>query len=267
MYFYITKYLQAYLNGEAFFVLTVKNYTLNMIINTGCSGFFNWHWKGIFYPEDLSSSQWFAFYCEHFNTIELNSTFYKFPTAKTLEVWYKKSPADFSFAVKAPRLITHYKKLKDCSQELDEFYNTCELGLKDKMGCLLFQFPPSFKYDRDSLELVINSLKPQFKNVVEFRNSSWWNQEVYDAFEENAIIFCSVNHPLLPEDIIITSSTVYVRLHGNPQVFYSSYSDEFLLNLHNSLSDNKQLNDAYVFFNNTASTAGILNAQQFKAFI
>ncbi len=237
-----------------------------MKINTGCSGLYNGHWKGVFYPETMPQSKWFTFYREHFNTIELNGTFYKFPTAKMLDGWYKKSPADFTFAVKAPRLITHYKKLKDCSQQIDEFYNACELGLKDKMGCLLFQFPPSFKYDKDSLELILYSLKPHFKNVVEFRNAGWWNNEVYDELKAKDIIFCSVNHPQMPEDIIITSSTTYVRLHGNPQLFYSSYSDEFLLTLHNTLLRNNKIKDANVFFNNTSSTAGILNAQQFKAF-
>ena len=237
---------------------------LAMKINTGCSGFYNRHWKGVFYPEKLAQSQWFTFYCEHFNTIELNVTFYKFPTAKMLDVWYKKSPAEFSFAVKAPRLITHYNKLKDCSQQIDDFYKACDDGLKEKIGCLLFQFPPSFAYDEDSLELILKSMKPHFKNVVEFRNPGWWNEEVYDALKANDIIFCSVNHPKLPEDIIITSSTAYVRLHGNPQIFYSSYSDEFLLNLHNSLVENAKIEEAYVFFNNTAGTEGILNAQRFK---
>lgn len=235
-----------------------------MEIHTGCSGFYNRHWKGVFYPEDLAQSKWFGFYCEHFNTFEINSTFYKFPTVKILDNWYKKSPTDFVFAVKAPRLITHYKKMKECSLELDDFYNACELGLKDKLGCMLFQFPPAFKYSAESLELILKSLKPQFKIAVEFRDPSWWNKEVYDALESNNIIFCSVNHPKLPEDIIVTAPTVYIRLHGNPKIFYSSYSEDHLLNLHKLLMKNKKIKEAYVFFNNTASTAGILNAQQFK---
>ena len=242
-------------------------YTYAMKIYTGCSGFYNRQWKGVFYPEALAQSKWFAFYCEHFSTIELNSTFYKFPTAKTLDGWYKKSPPGFIFAIKAPRLITHYKKLKDCSVQIDEFYNACEFGLKDKLGCLLFQFPPSFKYDEDSIQLIIKSLKPHFKNVVEFRNPGWWNKEVYDELKANEIIFCSVNHPQMPEDLIITTSTAYVRLHGNTQLFYSAYSDEFLSTLHRTLVKNTGIKEAYIYFNNTASTAGILNAQQFKGFL
>lgn len=96
------------------------------------------------------------------------------------------------------------------------------------------------------------------------KNASWWNEEVYEAFRLNDIIFCSVSHPKLPEDIIVTASTAYVRLHGVPQQFYSSYSDYYLLNLHNILIDNPKIEEGYVFFNNTAGTAGILNAQQFK---
>ncbi len=178
---------------------------------------------------------------------------------------YKKSPSDFSFSVKAPRLITLYKKLKDSSQQIDDFYNACELGLKDKLGCVLFQFPPSFKYDEKLLELILKSMKPQFKNVLEFRNAGWWIKEVYNALKTRDIIFCSVNHPQLPEDIIINAPTMYVRLHGNPQIFYSAYSDEFLLTLYTSLETNPEIKDAYIYFNNTASINGILNAQQFNA--
>ncbi len=247
-------------------MLNVKNYTRSVKIKTGCSGFYNKHWKGVFYPESLAQSKWFSFYCEHFNTIELNVTFYRFPTDKMLDDWYKKSPADFSFSVKAPRLITHEKRLKDCSQQINDFYSICEHGLKDKLGCLLFQFPPGFKYDEESLELILKSMNPQFKNVVEFRNAGWWIQEVYNALKDRDIIFCSVNHPQLPEDIILTTSTVYTRLHGNPQLFYSGYSDEYLRTLQTTLMNNTKINDAYIYFNNTAGIEGILNAQKFKAF-
>ena len=236
-----------------------------MKIRTGCSGFYNRHWKGVFYPEGLAQSKWFAFYSEHFSTLELNSTFYKFPTVKSLVAWYKKSPQAFLFAVKAPRLITHYKKLIDCETEINEFHTACELGLKEKLGCVLFQFPPSFKYSPELLQLIVKSLKPSVKNVVEFRDVSWWNDAVFDTFKENNITFCSVSHPKLPEDIISTSATRYVRLHGNPQIFYSSYSDQYLANLYTLLEKNKNINEVFVFFNNTASTAGILNAQYFQS--
>jgi uncharacterized protein YecE (DUF72 family) len=102
---------------------------------------------------------------------------------------------------------------------------------------------------------------------VEFRYASWWNQEVYDAFKVNNIIFCRVNHPELPDDIIVTAPYMYSRLHGNPQLFYSPYSEEFLIHLYRQIIQKKSINETFIYFNNTASSAGILNAQQFKLFV
>ena len=168
------------------------------------------------------------------------------------------------FAVKVPKLIIHEKRLIDCSAQIADFYENCETGLKDKLGCLLFQFPPSFKYSIETLELVIKNLKSGFKNVVEFRHISWFRQEVYDALKTNNIILCSISHPTLPDYIIKTTTVGYICFHGNPKMFYSMYSEAYLLELHNKLSDNKKFKEVYVFFNNTASTAGIINAQAFK---
>ena len=89
---------------------------------TGCSGYYNRHWKTIFYPEKLPQQQWFNFYAGQLNTVELNTTFYRFPTAEKLNEWYKKSPAEFLFSVKAPRLITHLKKFNDCQQQVNELF-------------------------------------------------------------------------------------------------------------------------------------------------
>jgi len=233
-------------------------------ILTGCSSYYNRKWIGIFYPEVLSSKEWFAYYCVHFNTYELNASFYKFPTSKTLHTWYTKSPDGFTFAVKAPKLITHTKKLVDCEHEIDEFYVACRDGLQDKLGCVLFQFPPSFNYSLERLELIIKQLKSDFKNVVEFRNNSWWTQEVYDAFIKNKLIFCSVNYPKLPTNIIATHSTGYVRLHGNPKLFYSEYGSEELSLMLADIQKAHRLKEVFMYFNNTASTAGIINALAMK---
>lgn len=230
----------------------------------GCSSFNNRRWIGIFYPDDLPAKEWFSYYCKHFNTYELNATFYKFPTAKSLHTWYKKSPDGFIFSVKAPKLITHIKKFVDCAREINDFYVACRDGVNDKLGCVLFQFPPSFHYSPDKLQLIINSLNPDFKNVIEFRHESWWIQEVYDAFLKNSFIFCSVNYPGLPTTIIKTASTGYVRLHGNPQLFYSEYSPEELSKMYDEIRRANKLKEIFIYCNNTASTAGILNALAIK---
>src|SRR3954470_2743104 len=112
----------------------------------GCSGFHYKEWKGVFYPKELSAKKWFEYYCEHFDTLELNVTFYRFPELHALQSWYERSPAHFIFAVKAPRLVTHYKKFNDTTGLISNFYNVVRDGLQDKLGCILFQLPPDLEY-------------------------------------------------------------------------------------------------------------------------
>jgi uncharacterized protein YecE (DUF72 family) len=234
-----------------------------MKLLTGCSGFYNRHWKSIFYPEGIPQSKWFHHYCEHLPTLELNTTFYKFPTSERLQQWYKNSPDDFLISVKAPRLITHFKKLKDCERLFHDFYTACEAGLKHKLAFTLFQLPPGIPYSEETLQLITGSLNPSFRNVVEFRHESWWNATAYDALAEKNIVFCTASHPKLPEAVIANTSTAYVRLHGVPVMFYSGYDDPYLLKLHASLK-RKKVKEAFVYFNNTAGNEGILNALKFQ---
>jgi uncharacterized protein YecE (DUF72 family) len=233
--------------------------------NIGCSGFYNKHWQGVFYPEKLPQNQWLNFYSEQLNTVEINSTFYRFPTAKTLDTWYQKTHEDFKFSMKVPKQITHIQKFNDCQQAIDDFYAACQQGLKDKLGCILFQLPPSIVFSDEKLLQITDSLNPNFKNVIEFRHISWWTQRVYDVLQDKKIVFCSVSHPTLPPTILTNMETTYVRLHGTPDMFYSNYSTEQLQELHDTLVKQPNLKEAYIYFNNTASTAGILNAQQLAA--
>ena len=227
----------------------------------GCSGFSYKDWKQSFYPDKLPQSKWLAYYCEHFNTLELNNTFYRFPQFKTLDDWHKKTPEKFLFTVKAPRIITHYKQLVDAESLITEFYNVCNDGLRDKLGPLLFQFPPKFVFNEKNLQLILNSFDTKFINVVEFRHSSWWNEEVYTQLAQKNIIFCGINHPSLPNDVIINNKNIYYRLHGSPTLFLSPYSEETLLAVANEIANKKETNNIYCYFNNTMTVAAIKNAQ------
>ncbi len=231
---------------------------------TGCSGFYNNHWKDIFYTAGVPQGNWFEHYAEDLHSLELNVTFYNFPTKAILNVWYDKSPKDFMFSVKVPRIITHYKKLEECHDMLHDFYCVCESALKEKLGCVLFQFPPTFTYTQQNLKLILGSLKPSVQNAVEFRHASWWNKNVYEILDKSDIIFCSSDHPTLPRDIIVNNRVAYVRMHGSPRLFFSEYSYTQLMTLCRTLHYADRLKEAYVFFNNTAETAGILNAQEFN---
>lgn len=229
----------------------------------GCSSYYNSYWKEVFYPKDLPRKQWFEFYCEHFNTYEINGTFYKFPTIKVFEDWYNKTPDDFLFSVKAPKEITHIRKFIDCESLLEDFYTKSSEGLKHKLACILFQFPPSYSYSHERLEFIISKLNLKFNNVIEFRHESWWIPEVWNELIKNNITLCSVSHPQLPETIFTIAPQLFIRLHGRPKMFYSDYSNEELLKL-KDLILSSSAEKVFVYFNNTASTAGILNALEMK---
>lgn len=235
-------------------------------IHIGLSAFNNAYWTGIFYPEGLPASKRFAHCCAQFDTYEINSTFYKFPTVKSLKGWYDKSPTGFTFSVKAFKGITHYRRFNDCIELLRDLYATCREGLGDKLGYILFQMPPSFAYSPERLELIIASLDYSFNNVVEFRNATWWRQDVIEALAQAGITFCSVSYPNLPEDIMKTTNTCYVRLHGVPKLFYSGYSEAQLEHLHDNILAGG-FEKAFVYFNNTASNEGVLNAMAFKSIV
>lgn len=236
-------------------------------INIGCSSYYNFRWTEVFYPADIGRNKWFEYYCQHFNTYEINGTFYKFPTVKSLQTWYKKAPEGFMFALKVPKVITHIKRLEDCEQELAAFYSVCQDGLADKLGPILFQFPPSFSYTAERLELLLKAVDTRFKNAIEFRTESWWQRDVYDALAAKNIAFASVNYPKLPTTIITTNKLAYIRFHGNPRLFYSEYSTAELQATLKELIAKKNVSEAYIFFNNTASTAAIVNAVELKASI
>ena len=229
-------------------------------IYTGCSGFYYREWKDIFYPEKLPQSKWFAFYCEHFNTLEINATFYKFPTEKSLAKWYNTSPADFKFSVKAPRLITHYKKFSECESLVNDFYTAVSTGLQEKLGCVLFQLPPQFIYSPEMLEKIISSIDLSFQNAFEFRHASWWNENVFEQFRKNKLIFCGVSFPKLPDEVISTTSNLYYRFHGVPVLYKSVYDEKFIESIYRQI-ENINPSEAWIYFNNTWGNAAIENSR------
>ena len=231
-------------------------------IHIGCSSFHNIKWKNVFYPENIPTSKWFEFYFKHFNTVEINATFYKFSTLRILENWYKKRPDGFIYIVKAPKLITHIKKFVDCKPKITEFFSLCKQRLNDQVGCILFQLPPSFHYSSEKLDLLIESMSPDFKIAIEFQHLSCWSQEVYERLVRNNITFGSVSHPTMPTDIITTSAVDYVRLHGISKMFYSEYSDTNLIKLHDVIIKKILFEQVFIYFNNTTSEAGVLNARE-----
>ena len=233
----------------------------------GCSGFAYKEWKEIFYPPGLSQSRWFDYYTQHFNTLELNVTFYRFPTLKSLQNWYNKAPEGFVFSAKVPRWITHYRKFEETERMMGDFYGLLKDGLKEKMGCVLFQLPGQFVYSKEKLEKMMAQMDSAFTNVVEFRNKDWWKKDVMQALKKQNISFCGVSHPKLPDDAVINTKTAYYRFHGVPKLFYSQYTKTFVKKIYTQLNADKKANTMYVYFNNTATQAAINNARYLQSLI
>ena len=233
----------------------------------GCSGFQYRHWKNVFYPEKLAQKNWFLYYASHYDTLELNVTFYRFPDAKIVKGWYDKSPEHFVFTVKAPRIITHYKKLNETEQLITDFYNVLSTGFKEKLGCVLFQFPPSFHFSEEHLDKVLTSLDSGFTNVVEFRHKSWWRDDVFKQLGTKNITFCGMSHPQLPDDIIYNSKVMYYRMHGVPDLYRSPYSLEKLKEIKSVISKNKQVEQVYIYFNNDIDGSAIKNSRELKELV
>ena len=231
----------------------------------GCSGFHYKHWRGTFYPQDMPVRKWFDYYCEHFSTLELNVTFYRFPQLSFLQNWYQKSPPQFRFAVKAPRAITHYKKFNNTVDLLNSFYTTINDGLQDKLGPVLFQIPPNYNYTEEKLDKILKALNPAFNNVLEPRHVSWWRDDVFKKLAERNITFCGMSHPLLPGDVIQNTPLVYYRFHGVPDLYRSLYKVDYLQKVVNTVKDNRSTKEAWFYFNNDTETHAITNARQMMA--
>ncbi len=233
---------------------------------TGCSGFSYREWKHYFYPDTLPVKDWFSFYTQHFNTVEINASFYNLPKLALLRRWWKLSPVDFRFTMKAPRTITHFKKFKEIGEELEQFYQLCTDGLEEKLGCILFQLPPSIHFDPALLDLICNQLSSNYQNVIEFRHSSWWQEAVYQKLRDANVTFCSVSYPGLPTSVIQTSSVIYTRLHGVPKLYYSAYSTDEIKQLAMQIKQSTA-DTTYTNFNNTASLEAIGNARLLHSFL
>jgi uncharacterized protein YecE (DUF72 family) len=230
----------------------------------GCSGYHYPDWRGIFYSQEIPQRKWFEYYCTQFNTLELNLTYFKFPRRESLHNWYARSPEGFSFTVKAPRHITHFKKFRDAQQLLDEFIATAKESLGEKLGSVLFQFPAKFQYEPERLARIVDMLDTSVRNVLEFRHESWWNTAVFESLEKAKITFCGMSHPALPEAVVATTDTVYYRLHGVPYLYNSKYDVPKLERLVQQVLEQPGISRAYLYFNNTADAHAIINAKQLQ---
>jgi len=219
-------------------------------IHIGCSGWVYRHWRGAFYPEDLPQKSWFAHYAKHFDTVEINASFYRVPIRKTFEGWREKAPPGFRYAVKVNRFITHNKKLLDCIETIEEFIELARL-LGPALGPLLYQLPPSLHRNDNRLAEFLEHLPRDLEHVVEFRHSSWYDEEVLALLDRHGVGFVAHDLVGVASPFWASGRTAYVRFHGTGGKYWGRYSEDQMATWADWLCRQRAVGrSAYAYFNN-----------------
>jgi uncharacterized protein YecE (DUF72 family) len=228
----------------------------------GTSGWWYNSWVENFYPGDLNRNRWLEYYSKFFNTVEINSSFYHLTRKEIFKNWALQTPDNFVFVVKASRYITHIKKLIDCSEPFKKLLESA-LGLEKKLGLFLFQLPPNLKKNIIKLKDFFKIIPKNYRYVFEFRNESWFCDEVYNLLDEFGAGITISSSPSFPYHEIITGNICYIRMHGSAQLYSSSYSKNELQKFSVIIRQNLKKNiDTYVYFNNDAFGYAIENARK-----
>ncbi len=237
------------------------------MVRIGTSGWHYKHWIGNFYPDKCPVSKMLAHYFVHFDTVELNNTFYMLPKVETMRCWRDATPSNFEFAVKASRFLTHNKKLKEPENALDNFLPRAE-ALGEKLGPILFQLPPKWHINIDRLKEFLEALPKYHRYTFEFREPSWLVPEVYNLLRKHNAAFCIYELAGFHSPIEITADWTYVRLHGPGRRYQGSYSDEVLTAWSRRIMQwSKDLKGIYVYFDNDQAGYAAANALRLKRLV
>lgn len=237
-----------------------------MIKYVGCSGYYYNHWKGLFYPDNLPKKDWLPYYAEHFNTVEINSSFYHMPLDSSISNWYKITPGQFVFTLKGYRFITHLKKLviDSTTLELLAAFQKKAYILKDKLGCILWQLPGNQRVNMNKLENFCRNLDTSVPHVFEFRHSSWFTQEVFELLRTYNCSVCMLSAPGdLPDNAFTVSDIAYIRFHGKNGWYDDNYSEEQLDQWTEKLRP-LHVNYLYAYFNNDFHGFAVNNGAYFN---
>ena len=234
------------------------------LLRVGTSGWHYLHWRGLFYPAGMAPGDFLPFYAAHFDTVELNNTFYQLPSRDNFAAWAGKVPAGFTFSVKASRYITHRKKLKEPEQSLSRFLDNAA-GLGANLGPVLFQLPPRWRADPSRLSDFIGTLPPSYRFVFEFRDPSWFTEEIYGILREAGCALCVASSPSFPEERRITADFLFLRFHGGKELYGSDYSGAELREWAHWVKPSLDLGmDVFAYFNNDANGYAVSNAMEFR---
>jgi uncharacterized protein YecE (DUF72 family) len=231
-------------------------------IYIGTSGWIYDHWAELFYPQGCPKGRWLEFYAEHFDTVELNASFYRLPRPQTFENWRKRTPDNFLWAVKASRYITHVKRLREAAEPLDRLHSSVE-ALEEKLGPILVQLPPNLVFDEGVFYEFCQHLKKDRLYALEVRHPSWAHQKAIDMLRDHNIALCvsdtAGRYPYIEED---TAAFSYIRLHGSQKLYASEYSEVELQAYARKIRDLAK--DTYLYFDNDYHGYAVKNARRMK---
>jgi uncharacterized protein YecE (DUF72 family) len=235
------------------------------VIRIGGSGWSYEHWRGVLYPRSGSSARWLEIYAQSFDTVELNATFYRLPTVKTVEGWARRTPEDFLFAVKASRYLTHVKRLRDIVEGVKRMNARLEpLRRASKLAPILWQLPPHFARDDDVLQSALETLISG-RHAFEFRDPSWFAEDVYELLRgHGAALVVADRSPATPSPWVGTAGWSYLRFHSG-RAREGSYSARELRAWAKRLKS--QTDGVFAYFNNDWQGFAIANAQTLRALV
>ncbi|WP_299824773.1 DUF72 domain-containing protein [uncultured Pontibacter sp.] len=233
----------------------------------GTSGW-SYRWQEVLYPPEIKSAERLTYYATQFNATEINSSFYHFTMAKTIEKWLATTPPYFKFAPKLKHEITHKRKFLEAEEPLQKFMSRY-LAMADRLGPVLVQIAGSFRYDRlvaEDFYRTLRNLYPHTDFALEARHVSWFTAEALDLMRDyNITAVMASAGKRFPGTEVSTTGTIYLRLHGDEKMYTSSYSDEklerYAFMVKDWLEDGKQV---WIFFNNTVLGNAVTDSQRLK---
>ena len=236
-------------------------------VRIGTSGWHYKHWIGTFYPPKTPAAKMLAYYCERFDTVELNNSFYSLPKENGLISWRDSTPADFVFAAKGSRFLTHMKKLKDAGPGLARFLDAIE-KLDRKLGPILFQLPPHWELDLERLKTFCDILPVSHRYAFEFRNATWSVPAIYELLARHNMAYCAFHLAGEQSPIEITADFTYIRLHGPGGKYQGSYSDKNLREWASRIRAwQRDLRAIYVYFDNDEAGYAARYALRLKSLV
>lgn len=231
-------------------------------IHIGTSGWHYQHWRGNFYPLELTARDWLDFYHRQFKTVEINNSFYQLPSETTLRTWYASVPGGFTFAVKASRFITHMKKLTDPKSSSALFFERAAL-LGEKLGPILFQLPPRWGPNLERLDAFLTAMPGGHQYSFEFRDPGWLIQPVFEILAKHNAALCVYNFNRLTSPAALTANFVYLRLHGPGGPYQGKYSQEEIAYWAGEIANwTGQGKEVYCYFDNDTAGYAPQNARE-----